>query len=155
MTSSSSFTGAGKDDNATRASLSQYGRFGACKTGYGEGPWSNFTSGTEGEFVPGLLKSDFARPFAPAIAGNFSSAKPIDIDILREEFELTYMIDPTIQAPTELSLPAIRYPRGFTVEVTPRGVVAVEVVKNGARLSATAEARYGQEVTVTVRHKLL
>jgi hypothetical protein len=105
--------------------------------------------------VPGLLKSDFARPFAPAIAGNFSSAKPIDIDILREEFELTYMIDPTIQAPTELSLPAIRYPRGFTVEVTPRGVVAVEVVKNGARLSATAQTRYGQEVTVTVRHKLL
>jgi len=46
-------------------------------------PWSNFSDGKEGRFVPELLKSDFARPFASAIAGNFTSAKPIDIDILR------------------------------------------------------------------------
>ena len=30
--------------------------------------------------MPELLKSDFARPFASAIAGNFTSAKPIDIE---------------------------------------------------------------------------
>ena len=46
-------------------------------------PWSNFSDGKEGRFVPELVKSDFARPFASAIAGNFTSAKPIDIDILR------------------------------------------------------------------------
>ena len=73
----------------------------------------------------------------------------------REEFELTYSIDTTITAPTELSLPAIRYPRGFVVEVSPRGAVRVEEVEGGAHLTATGEARFGQEVTVTVRHKLV
>ena len=73
----------------------------------------------------------------------------------REEFELTYRIDTTITAPTELSLPAIRYPRGFVVEVSPRGAVRVQEVEGGAHLTATGEARFGQEVTVTVRHKLV
>jgi phospholipase C len=68
---------------------------------------------------------------------------------------MTYAIDPTIQAPTELSLPAIRYPRGFKVEVTPSGVVSVQVHKNGAHLMATVHARFAQQVTVTVRHNII
>ena len=41
------------------------------------------------------------------------------------------------------------------MEARPRRAVRVEEVEGGAHLTATGEARFGEEVTVTVRHKLV
>lgn len=134
-----------KDNDTTKAWPSQSGVWGACKTGYGEGPW------VSGTFSPDVLKSAFARPYASAIAGNFTSAKPIDLG--RQEFELTFALDPTIRAPTELSLPPVRYPDGFTIEVSPTDVLDATIVVGGAHLTPLPAAQFGQQVTIVVKPK--
>jgi len=60
--------------------------------------------------------SVFARPYAQAIAGTNASMK-FDSTTLR--FTLEFLVDTSIKAPTEIVVPAIRYPNGFDVELSP------------------------------------
>jgi len=59
--------------------------------------------------------SVFARPFAQAIAGNATSMKFNSASL---QFTLEFHVDSSIKAPTEIVVPALRYPNGFNVEVS-------------------------------------
>eukprot|EP00947_MAST-08B_sp_MAST-8B-sp1_P000519 g519.t1 len=128
-----------RETAATRASASQQGAFGACKTGYGAGPFkvgddddgssSSDDGGRSGSQDPeSVVDLDalkrFARPFAPAIAGSFVSSS---YDDYVKIFSVTFTADLTIQAPTELSLPELTYPDGFEFKIS--GTDALELVR--------------------------
>ena len=51
-----------KDTNATRASPSQHGTFGACKTGYGEGVREHSQLSPEPSLVSRVLVVESAKP---------------------------------------------------------------------------------------------
>ncbi len=55
----------------------------------------------------------FVRPYARAVAGELLEAR---FDSRRRSFVLRYLPDPSIAAPTEVFLPVLQYPHGFTIE---------------------------------------
>lgn len=129
-----------KETNETRSSTSQNAAYGACKTGYGAGP-----------FDGGVLQEDglrkFARAYAPAIAGNFSSA---NFDVSSRRFTLEFRLDTSIKAPTVVSTPKMMYPTGFDVSVSPQSALEVTAVDGGLELRAAPDAMFGQVVLVSV-----
>ena len=129
---------------ADRAKTSQYDTYGACKTGTPTGPFQ------DGHVDYALLRR-LARPYAPAVAGNFSSSAFNDTTRI---FSLAFDVDPTIAAPTELSLPALVYPQNFTVSVSPAGAL-VQLPRTGENATvgfmAGASASHGMAVVIEVR----
>jgi hypothetical protein len=61
----------------------------------------------------GRALKGFVRPYATAVAG-----RPLEMSFHRKSgaFSLTWEPDPAIKAPTEIFVPPIQYPRGFSVE---------------------------------------
>eukprot|EP00927_Polykrikos_kofoidii_P076453 TRINITY_DN7354_c1_g1_i1.p1 TRINITY_DN7354_c1_g1~~TRINITY_DN7354_c1_g1_i1.p1 ORF type:complete len:546 (+),score=79.62 TRINITY_DN7354_c1_g1_i1:48-1640(+) len=129
-----------KETTETSHSLSQNAAFGACKTGYGAGPFPN------GELDWKKLRQ-LATPYATAIAGNFSTST---YEKQSRNFTLTFMADPSITEPTELSLPTLLYPHGFTVKVDPSDGVSVLHVKGGAEIRVSKDVAFGKSLTVHV-----
>jgi hypothetical protein len=56
------------------------------------------------------------RPYAPAVAGR---PDPVVFDRRSGHFEMSWEADDAIDAPTELFVPDLQYPRGFDVVVAP------------------------------------
>mmetsp|Transcript_69703 Transcript_69703/g.167327 ORF Transcript_69703/g.167327 Transcript_69703/m.167327 type:complete len:530 (-) Transcript_69703:13-1602(-) len=129
-----------KETAETNASKSQNGAFGACKTGFGAGPFPN------GTFNATVLYQ-LARPFAAAIAGNFTEAA---FNETSNVFTLRYAVDNSIKAPTEVHATKVRYPHGFHVDISPNGVVKLTETVDGFHLYSTGEAKFGQIVDVRV-----
>ncbi len=55
------------------------------------------------------------RPYARAVAG---LPLKMSYDVRRRAFELLFRHDPAVQAPTEIYVPSLHYPRGYHVEVS-------------------------------------
>lgn len=55
----------------------------------------------------------FVRPYAVAVAGDIVS---MSFSLSAGEFRLRFRPDPTVSAPTEIFVPRLQYPRGFSVE---------------------------------------
>eukprot|EP00935_MAST-01C_sp_MAST-1C-sp1_P001139 g1139.t1 len=129
-----------KQTAADLNSTSQYDSFGACKTGTPTGPFQ------DGKVNYPLLRR-LARPYAPAIAGNFTSSSFNDTSTI---YTLTFTIDNAITAPTELSLPALVYPHGVAISVSPAG--ALEQVDpqehTPAKFVAGKTAVFGMAVSI-------
>merc|ERR1711964_705566 len=91
-------------DKFFNPSSSQFGEWGACKTGYGGGPFQGHVGPVKLQI---LLLEDLASPYATAIAGNFTSQQ---FDRSSGDYSLDFDIDPSIRAPTLVSTPALVYP---------------------------------------------
>jgi len=68
----------------------------------------------QGNLLPTAMYT-FARPFAQAIAG---TPLVMTFHSTTNKFTFTYEADPAIEAPTEIAVPAVRYPDGFEVQVS-------------------------------------
>jgi len=55
------------------------------------------------------------RPYARAVAG---LPLKMSYDVEQRTFELVFRHDPAVQAPTEIYVPSLHYPRGYRVEVS-------------------------------------
>eukprot|EP01065_Artemidia_motanka_P006129 TRINITY_DN12_c0_g1_i1.p1 TRINITY_DN12_c0_g1~~TRINITY_DN12_c0_g1_i1.p1 ORF type:complete len:511 (+),score=194.07 TRINITY_DN12_c0_g1_i1:67-1599(+) len=134
-----------KETPETKASVSQNAAYGACKTGFGAGPFPG------GVFQESTLRK-FARTYAPAIAGNFSTGF---FNITTRVFDLTYLVDTTLgdDAPTVLSATKLMYPEGFNLTVVPSGALAVTMTAEGAELRPAPGTAFGAEVSITVNPK--
>jgi hypothetical protein len=63
----------------------------------------------------GRALAGFVRPYARAVAGEILEMR---FDYRRGNFLLRYRPDPSIAAPTEVFVPELQYPRGFSIEAT-------------------------------------
>ncbi|HOO73388.1 MAG TPA: cellulase family glycosylhydrolase [Spirochaetota bacterium] len=61
----------------------------------------------------GRALEGFARPFAPRVQGETVS---MAFDRGRKLFTVKFIAEPEIEAPTEIFVPAVQFPRGFTVD---------------------------------------
>lgn len=68
----------------------------------------------QGALIADAMKV-LARPFAQAIAGTPVS---MSFDSATNTFTLKYEADAAIEAPTEIAVPALRFPHGFDVELS-------------------------------------
>ncbi|KAI1916557.1 hypothetical protein LOZ52_002830 [Ophidiomyces ophidiicola] len=77
--------------------------------------YDHLYNGTTGQPYPELARH-YSRPYPAAVAGN---PKSYHFDPSSGTFKLVFIVDPKIKAPTELILPALTYPQGFKVQVSP------------------------------------
>lgn len=68
----------------------------------------------QGNLLPTAMYT-LARPFAQATAG---TPLVMTFDSPTNSFTFIYEADPAIEAPTEIAVPAIRYPDGFDVQIS-------------------------------------
>mmetsp|Transcript_27917 Transcript_27917/g.61530 ORF Transcript_27917/g.61530 Transcript_27917/m.61530 type:complete len:529 (-) Transcript_27917:172-1758(-) len=129
-----------KESPESSKSRSQNAAFGACKTGFGAGPF------TDGKFNVTVLHR-LARPYATAIAGSFTAAS---FDHVSNVFILNFTVDPAIKAPTEVSATKLRYPSGYLVDIFPTDTLLMRKHEEGFELEATPRASTGQAVSVRV-----
>jgi endoglycosylceramidase len=132
-----------KETAASKASSSQFAAWGACKTGYGGGPFPSPQTGNK--TVVNLV--DLARTYATAIAGNFTTQT---FDVSSGSYFLAFDIDPSIAAPTLVSASALIYTAGFNVTISPPNALTSHVVEGGVELHAGAPAKFGQSVAVNI-----
>jgi endoglycosylceramidase len=97
---------------------------------------------------PGLAKH-YSRAYPAAVAGNPTSFyfNPSD-----SSFKLTYVIQKSIDAPTEIILPTPTYPNGYNVSVSP-GTANLVQYKPDSRTLALFNSDStidGQSVTITI-----
>lgn len=131
-----------RETDDTKAGTSQHAAWGACKTGYGGGP---FPSPQLPFNLTVVRLKDLARPYATAVAGNFTTQR---FDKHSADYILEYQADPSIPAPTLVSAPNLAYPEGFSVTVEPAESLEVRVVEGGVELHSTAELGHGQQVVL-------
>jgi hypothetical protein len=136
-----------KETDETKASSSQFAAWGSCKTGYGGGPFPTPQLPLNKSV---LQLTDLARPYATAIAGNFTTQS---FDITSGNYYLSFDVDPTIAAPTLVSASKLVYPGGFSVTVDPPNVMTATVVEGGVEIHAAASATFGQAVTFNITSK--
>jgi len=118
------------------------GDFGACKTGSGGWPFAY------GVFIESMYRA-LARPYAQAIAGNFSSST---FGSESGTFRLEFLADPDIKQPTVISTPNVIYPAGFTVFLSPTGACDIEYHPGLIHLR-NLPMKFAQKVTVKVMPK--
>ncbi|CAL1129550.1 unnamed protein product [Cladocopium goreaui] len=121
------------------SSESQAGDFGACKTGSGGWPFA------DGVFIESMYRA-LARPYAQAIAGNFSFAHFGESG----HFRLEFLADPNIKKPTVLSTPDIIYPAGFSLVVSPPDACDIEYLTGIVHLRSKSTVAFGEKVIVQV-----
>ncbi|CAK0895425.1 unnamed protein product, partial [Prorocentrum cordatum] len=119
-------------DDASRASSSQGAAWGACKTGFGAGPWSEV-------------------PYLPAVAGTLGGTA---WNASTGVFTATFRPDPSLAGGTEALVSPVSFPAGYDVAVEP-AVLAVERRPEAARVLLTplANASASQVVTVTITRR--
>jgi len=133
-----------KETNATNSSTSQFAAFGACKTGDGGWPFPH------GVFNVSMYRA-LARPYAQAIAGNFSSS---GFEVEAKIFRLSFRADPSILEPTLISTPEIIYPSGIELQISPPNACKVKYVKGGLELrNVPGAVAFGETVSVQVKSK--
>jgi len=89
-----------------------------------------------------------ARPYAQAIAGNFSLASFAPES---GSFRLEFLVDPNIRQPTVVSTPDIVYPAGFTIVIRPPGSFDVERLTGMVHLrSRPGMLTFGEKVVFEV-----
>jgi hypothetical protein len=71
--------------------------------------------GAAGPDSGGRALEAVVRPYARAVAG---LPLKMSYDIRRRAFELIFRHDPAVQAPTEIYVPSLHYPRGYRAEVS-------------------------------------
>lgn len=126
---------------------SQSADWGACKTGYGGGPFpASLWPVSPGNTTFMQLK-DLAGTYAAAIAGNFTTQA---FDAGSGKYTLSFDVDANIDAPTLVLASSLVYPKGFDVQVSPASALTAKVVVGGVELHTTAGASSGQAVTVTI-----
>lgn len=76
--------------------------------------WDSLFFNGAGEVDWNVVKP-FARVYARAIAG---IPQNMTFDLETKRFELSYIIDKTIKAPTEVFIPDLHYPKGFHVKTS-------------------------------------
>ncbi|KAI8877669.1 glycoside hydrolase family 5 protein [Backusella circina FSU 941] len=88
------------------------------------------------------LKAHYSRAYPSAIAGTPQS---FGFNSADSSFSLVYAVKMSIDAPTEIVLPAGTYPNGYTVTISPSGSIS-QVVKDPRTLAlfATTTATEGQ-----------
>jgi endoglycosylceramidase len=130
-----------RESQETLTSTSQNGVWGACKTGYGL-LWD------EGSSLPPKI-NDQTRTYAPAIAG---AVKLMKYDAATGEFELRFVIDGTIDAPTEIFASAeYTYPNDVSVTLDPPNVA--QSARQGDYIIVwPLDGASGTELTVKVQH---
>lgn len=87
-----------------------------------------------------------ARPYAQAIAGNFSFAHFGESG----HFRLEFLADPNIKKPTVLSTPDIIYPAGFSLVVSPPDACDIEYLTGIVHLRSKSTVAFGEKVIVQV-----
>ncbi|CAE7639283.1 unnamed protein product [Symbiodinium sp. KB8] len=132
-----------RETNATRKSEDQNAAFGADKTGCGGWPYNN------GVLNMTMLRY-LARPYAQAIAGNFTSSS---FDPSSGDFGLIFKADPKIRAPTVISVPELTYPDGVEVLVSPEGAGKFKLDQSLVQLTNNASLAHGEELTIQVKAK--
>lgn len=132
-----------RETNATRKSEDQNAAFGADKTGCGGWPYNN------GVLNMTMLRY-LARPYAQAIAGNFTSSS---FDPSSGDFGLIFKADPKIRAPTVISVPELTYPDGVEVLVRPEGAGKFKLDQSLVQLTNNASLAHGEELTIQVKAK--
>ena len=96
------------------------------------------------EVAPSLI-----RPYPQALAGTPVRSA---FEYASKRYELQYLIDPAIAAPTEVFLPmTIHYPTGVNITVTPASAVTWSRPRpHQLWIEPTAAAQPNQLITVTV-----
>jgi endoglycosylceramidase len=106
-----------REDNTTIKSSSQFAAYGACKTGFGAGPWSD-------DPVPDpVAMARFAVPYAPVVAGSLEGTW---WNNSTGNFTLRFLADPSVPGPTEVFLGESFHfnTTDFTVSIAPNVLVA-------------------------------
>jgi endoglycosylceramidase len=99
------------------------------------------------------IEGHYARTYAPAVAGLVLYMK---FDKDSSEFEIQWIVDASIEAPTEFKLNRGKYyPQGFLIDVAPSKAATWEAVDSqNIILKYTPEAVDGAEITVTIRQNV-
>lgn len=79
--------------------------------------YENLYNGSSGKPYPELAKH-YSRAYPAAVAG---TPKGFRFDEASGTFELRFTSDSSIEAPTEIILPAATFPNGYSVEISPAG----------------------------------
>jgi endoglycosylceramidase len=135
-----------REDDTSLTSPSQNAAWGACKTGFGAGPWSEGSTSPD----PGVM-AQLSVPYLPAVAGTLGGTS---WNASTGVFTATFRPDPGLAAPTEALVSPVSFPAGFDVAVEP-AVLAVERRPEAARVLLTplANASASQAVTVTITRR--
>lgn len=117
------------EDVSSLKSTSQNAAWGACKTGFGSGPFSA-VSGEPDDKVMSLI----AQPYAPEVAGQLQGT---NWNAAKGEFELNFAFDPKVPGPTAVFVNEdMHFPTGFNVTVNPE-VLDVELRLDDHRVLLT------------------
>ncbi len=133
-----------KETEATRAGVSQWAQWGACKTGYGGVQWTN------GQPDPKVIDK-ISRAYPTAIAGTLVSLNVTAAPTYT--LTLVYQVDPAIALPTEIFVQErLHYPRGVEVVLSPLGLALVQhtVGSNIVQLFTLAGVQPGAQLTVVI-----
>merc|ERR1740138_465509 len=101
-----------REDNSTKSSASQNAAWGACKTGFGGGPFDEYSN------KPNRSKMvELAVPYAPIVAGSLEGTW---WNATAGVFTLKFCPDPLIRGPSEVFLSEeLNFPNGFDVSIEP------------------------------------
>ncbi|KAJ9470226.1 Endoglycoceramidase [Diplonema papillatum] len=127
-----------KETNQTLNGSSQNAAFGACKTGYG--------GVISPDKDPAGNLYEVARTYAPAIAGSHVRSL---FNYTSSRFELTYTVNTSIEAPTEVFYYEKRYNGAPKVTVTPSNALSYTAGNSTVHL-VVRDAQNGDQVTVTL-----
>mmetsp|Transcript_14340 Transcript_14340/g.22349 ORF Transcript_14340/g.22349 Transcript_14340/m.22349 type:complete len:524 (-) Transcript_14340:51-1622(-) len=139
-----------KETNQTLNSNSSFAAYGACITGYGSHNYIWNDDGTENDDV----KRKLARTYAKAVAGETQRMK---YDIDTGDFELKFLLDTSITAPTEIyANQGLVYSNGMNIVIEPENYLQLDekiARKNHFYFVPTDESIDGIEVSVSLSKK--
>ncbi|KAF7720599.1 hypothetical protein EC973_007058 [Apophysomyces ossiformis] len=97
------------------------------------------------------LAVHYSRAYPTAVAGTPTS---YSFDESSATFTLTYKVDTTIDAPTEIMLPARTFPNGYNVNISPaNSVVSYTVDNRTLALFVTNSTKNGDAISITITKK--